>query len=388
MKFDFSTEGAPKGSNSVKWDMNPDVLPLWVAEMDFPVAPFIVDAVRRRVEKAVFGYTLVPDSYYDCVRNWFSRRYSWNIAREEIIPIEGIVPAVSIAVKALTEPGDKVVFFTPAYNCFFHNITNPGAEENRSVLLWNEERRRYEVDWEDFEGRIADPATKAFLLCNPHNPCGRLWNRDELERMGRICQEHGVPVISDEIHCEIAAPGTSYIPFATLFPQNCISMVSPTKPFSIPGLQIANIICANEDFRRRLDRIINIWEHCDVNQLGIVALEAAYSREGEEWLDQMNAVVHDNFLELRERFEREFPEVRVATLEATYLAWLDFSGLALSGKQIQDHLLKEEKLWINAGDMYGDPRCMRINLACPRSTIKKALDLYVRGIRELKAGLL
>ena len=383
MIYDFTTEGAPRGTNSVKWDKRPDVLPMWVAEMDFPVAPFIVDAVRARVDRAVFGYTLVPDSYFKCVKRWFGERYGWSPEREEIIPICGIVPATSIAVKALTEPGDKVVFFTPAYNCFFHNITNPGCVESRCELIWNGERNRYEVDWADFEARIADPQTKAFLLCNPHNPCGRLWSRGELLRMGSICREHGVPVISDEIHCEIVAPGTKYVPFATLFPGDCISFVSPTKPFSMPGLEIANIICANVDFRARIDRVINIWEHCDVNQLGIVALQAAYTPEGADWLDQMNAVVHANYEELRDRFAAEFPQVRVAELEATYLEWLDFAATGLTGRQIQDHLLEHQKLWVNAGDIYGGPSCMRINLACPRRTMKKALDLYVEGIKEL-----
>lgn len=383
MTYDFTTEAAPRGTNSVKWDMRPEVLPLWVAEMDFPVAPFIVEAVRRRVSAAAFGYTLVPDSYFESVSRWFARRYGWTIAREDIIPIQGIVPAVSIAVKALTEPGDKVVFFTPAYNCFFHNVTNPGAVENRSVLVWNPETQRYDPDWDDFEARIADPATKAFLLCNPHNPTGRLWSREELLRMGNICKVHGVKVISDEIHCEIVAPGSKYVPFASLFPDETIAMVSPTKPFSIAGLQIANIVCHNPALREKLDRVINIWEHCDVNQLGIVALEAAYSPDGEEWLAQMNEVVHGNFLLLKERFRKEFPAVRVAELQATYLGWLDFSGIGLSGMQIQEHLLEKEKLWINAGDIYGDPRCMRINYACPHSTMEKALDLYVKGIKEL-----
>lgn len=383
MKYDFTTEGAPRGTNSVKWDKNPGVLPMWVAEMDFPVAPFIVDAVRRRVDAGVFGYTLVPDSYYECVIRWFSTRYGWNIKRCEITPISGIVPATSIAVKALTEPGDKVVFFTPAYNCFFHNITNPGAVENASQLVWCGESRRYEVDWADFESRLADPATKAFLLCNPHNPCGRLWSEGELSRMGNLCRKYGVPVISDEIHCEIVAPGSSYVPFGKLFPQDSISFVSPTKPFSMPGLEIANIITANEDFAARLDRVINIWEHCDVNQLGVVALQAAYSPEGAEWLDQMNEVVHANFIDLRDRFAEEFPLVHVATLEATYLEWLDFAPIGLTGMQIQDHLLEHQKLWINAGDMYGGPSCMRINLACPRATMKKALELYVQGLNEL-----
>ena len=383
MKYDFTTEAAPRGTNSFKWDLRPELLPMWVAEMDFPVAPFIVEAVRKRVEKGVFGYTFVPDSYYECVKKWFGSRYDWQIDKDQIIPISGIVPATSITIKALTEPGDKVVFMTPAYNCFFRNITNTGAVQNPSELVWNSSLQRYEVDWPDFEARIADPASKVFLLCNPHNPCGRLWSREELERMGNICLKYGVPVISDEIHCEIVAPGSSYLPFATLFPQNCITFVSPTKPFSMPGLKIANIISANEDLLAKVKHIIGLWEHGNVNQLGIVALQAAYSPEGAEWLNEMNEVVHANFLDLRERFAAEFPSVRVATLEATYLAWLDFAPLGLGGKQIQDHLLEHQKLWINAGDIYGDPSCMRMNLACPRTTLQRGLNLYIKGIKEL-----
>lgn len=201
--------------------------------------------------------------------------------------------------------------------------------------------------------------------------------------MGDICLKYGVPVISDEIHCEIVAPGSTYVPFGRLFPENSVTFVSPTKPFSIPGLQVANIITANPDFLGRIKHVMDVWEHGELNQLGIVALEAAYSPEGEEWLDQMNRVVHGNFLLLRDRFAGEFPQVRVATLEATYLDWLDFAPAGLTGKQIQDHLLEHEKLWINAGDIYGDPGCMRINLACPRSTMEKALDLYCQGLHEL-----
>lgn len=386
MQYDFTTEGAPRGTNSVKWDKRPDVLPMWVAEMDFPVAPFITEAVRRRVEKGIFGYTLMPDSYYESVISWFGRRYGWHFTAGQIAPVCGIVPGASIAVKALTSPGRKVVFFTPAYNCFFKNVTNPGAVRSECVLVWCEERKRYEVDWADFEARIADPATGAFLLCNPHNPCGRLWSEEELRRMGDICLKYGVPVISDEIHCEIVAPGSSYVPFGRLYPDNSVSFVSPTKPFSIPGLQVANIITANADFFARIKHVMDVWEHGELNQLGIVALEAAYSPEGEDWLDQMNEVVHGNFQLLRDRFAEEFPQVRVATLEATYLDWLDFAPVGLTGKQIQDHLLEHEKLWINAGDIYGGPSCMRINLACPRSIMKKALDLYCRGIHELLAG--
>lgn len=386
MKYDFTTEGAPRGSNSIKWDLKPDVLPMWVAEMDFPVAPFIVDALHRRVDLGVFGYTLVPPSYYNSVMSWFLDRHGWTIGREQIRPVSGIVQATSIAIKALTRPGDKVVFMTPAYNCFFRNISRQKAEQNGSGLVWNADTEKYDPDWEDLERRIADPASKVFLLCNPHNPCGRLWTREELLRMGNLCLEHGVPIISDEIHCDIVAPGREYVPFASLgaeFAQNCISFVSPTKPFSMPGLEIANIISANPVFMEGIARVMDEWEAGNVNQLGVVALQAAYTPEGAEWLRQMCEVVHANWLELRDRFAQEFPKVRVATLEATYLDWLDFGPAGLDGKQIQDHLLEREKLWINAGEIYGGPSGMRINLACPRATLQRGLDLFAKGLHEL-----
>jgi len=356
--------------------------------MDFPVAPFIVDAVRKRVDKGIFGYTKVPSSYYDAVVDWFGKYHDWHFCADDIQPIQGIVPACSMAVAALTEPGDKVVFFTPAYNCFFHNITNPGATENRSVLYYDAADGLYKVDFEDFERRCADPATKAFLLCNPHNPCGRLWTREELVRMGEICLKYDVKVISDEIHCEIAAPGTAYTPFASIseeFAQNCVSFTSPTKPFSIPGLQIANMITKSAEIKEKMMRVINIWEHCDVNQIGIVALQAAYSSEGHDWLCEMNEVVNGNFKYLRNRLLAEYPALRISNLQATYLLWIDFSTIGLTGKQVEQHLLENQKLWINAGDMYGDPLCCRINLACPRTTLEHATDLLITGLKELKA---
>ena len=398
-KFDFTTEAAPRGTSSVKWDTCPDgVIPMWVAEMDFPAAPCIVEALRRRVEQGVFGYTEIPQSYYDSVIHWFSGRHGWSFTREQIVPVQGIVPATSIAIKALTEPGDKVVLNVPAYNCFFHNITNQGCQTSESHLVWNGTAKRYEMDFEDIERRCSDPAAKVFLLCNPHNPSGRLWTREELIRLGEICFRHGVTVISDEIHCEITAPGSSYIPFASIsedFAQRSISFVSPTKGFSIPGVQIANIISANADFRSKMDRVINIWEHCDVNQFGIVALQAAYSAEGAAWLDQMNSLVHSNFIMLRNLFARRFPAVRVPELEATYLLWLDFSDchrhqasdgewpeFAPAGKIVAEHILKHG-VRINDGDIYGEPSGVRINLACPEATMKEGLRRIAEGLSEL-----
>lgn len=397
MKYDFTSQGAPRGTNSVKWDTcDPDVIPMWVAEMDFPVAPFIAEALHKRIDKGVFGYTHVPDSYFDSVIAWFGKRHGWSISREQIIPISGIVPAISVVLRALSmdgplEPGagvlasssarPKVIIHSPAYNCFFSNVRNTACELSASVLQWDGASHRYTVDWDDFERRCSEPGVAAFLLCNPHNPTGRLWSKEELTRMGEICLRYGVPVISDEIHCEICTPGTAYTPFASISPEfarNSVSFVSPTKAFNIAGLQVANIVSANPDFRERIERVINDWEHCDVNQLGIVALEAAYTDEGAGWLDEMNAVVHRNFLLLRDMFAERFPSVRVPELEATYLLWLDFSPLFLvaggeAGRIVAEYLLDKCHVRISDGTIYGDPRCCRMNLACPEATMREAL---------------
>lgn len=381
----------PRGTNSVKWDTcDPDVIPMWVAEMDFPAAPCIMKALQERISKRVFGYTAIPSSYYGSVIRWFSSRHGWDITPEQIIPIQGIVPATSIAIKALTSPGDKVVVNVPAYNCFFSNIRNQECIASESRLLWNSSARRYEMDWEDIERRCADPAAKVFLLCNPHNPSGRCWTRSELQRLGEICFRHGLTVISDEIHCEIVSPGFEYTPFASLgqeFAQRSISFVSPTKGFNIAGLQIANIISANEDFRARMDRVINIWEHCDVNQLGIVALQAAYSDEGAAWLSQINSLVHDNFVMLRDEFAARFPSVRIPELEATYLVWADFADASpaesCAGKTVADYLLKHNRVRINDGAIYGGPSCVRINLACPSDTMQEGLRRITEGLSEI-----
>ena len=418
MKYDFTSAGAPKGTNSVKWDLYPEMLPMWVAEMDFPAAPFIRKALHERIDKGVFGYTHIPESYYKAVVDWFSHRHGWGIGREQIIPISGIVPAISVAIRALTldgpiEPGSgikasgekpTVIMQTPAYNCFFSNIRNMACELSANVLQWDEADKHYSVDWEDFECRCAAPGRKVFLLCNPHNPTGRLWTREELTRMGEICLKYGVPVISDEIHCEIVTSDPviagrdrqshGYIPFASISPefaQNSVSFVSPTKSFNIAGLQIANIVSANEGFRARVDRVINDWEHCDVNQLGIIALQAAYTPEGEEWLAQMNAVVDANFSLLRDALMAEFPQVRLPRHEATYLAWPDFSalkdksGAPLCGSAVQKYLAEKEGLLFSDGAIYGNPNCCRINLACPTATAKEGINRLLRGLRALSA---
>ena len=302
MKYDFEEIVSRRGTNSYKWDSADcnSVLPMWVADMDFRTAPPIIDALARRVSHGIFGYTRVPDTYYEAVVGWFGRKHGWKMEREWIIYTSGVVPAVSAIIKALTVPGDKVLVQTPVYNCFFSSIRNNGCTVVSSPLV--AVRDTYEMDFTDLERKAADPEVKVMLLCNPHNPTGRVWTRRELERVGEICIRHGVTVVSDEIHCELVYPGHVYTPFAAVsedFRNHCITCVSPSKAFNIAGLQIADIVCADADVRTRIDRAINDNEVCDVNPFGVLATIAAYN-EGEEWLMQLTEYLWQNYLRMKD----------------------------------------------------------------------------------------
>lgn len=376
-KFDFDKLVERRYSGSVKWEAVDDVtLPLWVADMDFEAAPAIRQALAKRVEHGVFGYTQVGDDYYDAIISWFSRRHHWNIQRPWIIYTTGVVPAVSCAIKAMTLPGEKVLVQTPVYNCFFSSISNQGCQMVENELV--RQGDCYQIDWDDFERKCADEKTTVFLLCNPHNPVGRVWTADELARMGEICARHHVRVISDEIHCELMMPGQTFTPFAAVNDTNeanCVTLNSPTKSFNIAGLQIANIICKDDELRRRIDRVVNIFEVCDVNPFGPVALKAAYN-ESEDWLDALNSYIWDNYCYLKEFLQSELPQVRVARLEGTYLAWLDINALELTSDEATEKLRDEGKVLLSSGTLYGHRAgqgYLRLNLACPRTTLKQAL---------------
>ena len=378
--YDFDEIVERRGTNCVKWDEAPsaDVIPLWVADMDFKAAPAIQEAVRKRAEHGVFGYSIVPDEYYDAVINWFKRRHGWTIHREEILCTTGVVPAMSVAIKALTMPGEKVLILSPDYNCFFSSVKNNGCEVLESALRFCS-NNRFEVDFDDFEAKCADEKTTVFLLCNPHNPTGRVWTRDELERMNDICMKHGVKVVSDEIHCELTMPGHTFQPFAAVSEacrMNSIILNSPSKSFNIAGLQAANIICPQPEWRRRLDRAININEVCDLNPFGPVALIAAYN-ESEDWLDALNRYLWDNFTVLRDFVAEKLLQCVVTPLEGTYLVWVDVSALTDSVDALCDRLLTEGRVWVNPGTMYGPETgrgYIRINIACPRSRLLEGLS--------------
>lgn len=385
MKYDFDKTIDRRATNSYKWDSAPEgVLPMWVADMDFRTAPAIIDALQKRVAHGIFGYTRVPDAYYDAVTSWFSRRHGWNIDREWIIYTSGVVPAVSAVIKALTVPGDKVIVQTPVYNCFFSSIRNNGCE-----IVSNPLRRAadtYEMDFDALERCAADPRAKVMLLCNPHNPAGRVWTPDELTRLGNICLRNGVTVVADEIHCELVYQGFKYTPFASLsdaFLHRSVTCVSPSKAFNIAGLQIANIVAFDNDLRSRIDKAININEVCDVNPFGVAATIAAYN-EGEEWLNQLVDYLHGNYEAMAEFCRRELPEFPITRLEGTYLVWMDCSSLGMPSDALEHALLDDARLWLNAGTMYGaeGEGYMRWNIACPRSVMLDGLNRFLNFVRS------
>lgn len=377
MKFNFDELTERRGTASYKWDSadSDDVLPLWVADMDFRTVPAIVDALQARASHGIFGYTRVPDEYYRAVIDWFGSRHGWTISRDHIIYTSGVVPAISAIIKGLLLPGERVLVQTPVYNCFFSSIRNNGCVVEESPLIFTGES--YIMDFDDLERRCADSAVRMMLLCNPHNPAGRVWTRNELLRVAEICRRHEVIVVSDEIHCELVYEPNSYTPFATVCPE-AITCISPSKAFNIAGLQIANIVCRDAGLRERIDRAININEVCDVNPFGVAATIAAY-RHGLEWLDALKDYLWQNYLALREFFSVHLPGLTVCRLEGTYLVWVDCRNIGMSSEQLEQHLLEQARVWLNAGSMYGaaGEGFMRINIACPRSRLMEALQRVI-----------
>ena len=387
MKYNFDEIIPRRGTNSYKWDSanDADILPMWVADMDFRTAPAVTEALKKRVEHGIFGYVRVPDSYYHAVIHWFDRRHNWKIEREWIIYTTGVVPALSAIIKALTNPGDRVLVQTPVYNCFFSSIRNNGCEMISNPLIY--EDNTYRIDFDDLEKKAADPKVKLLLLCNPHNPAGRVWSKQELIRIGEICLRNDVWVVSDEIHCELVFPGYTYTPFASLseeFQMHSVTCTSPSKAFNLAGLQIANIISADADIRKKIDKAININEVCDVNPFGVEALIAAYN-EGEEWLEELKSYLFANYQYLRNYFNEHLPDFPVLKLEGTYLVWVDCSVLNKPSEEIVTALLEKEKVWVNEGSMYGEDgdNFIRINIACPRQQLAKGLERLKHAFGQL-----
>lgn len=383
MKYDFDEIIPRRGTNSYKWDSDadPEVLPMWVADMDFRTAPAVTEALTARASQGIFGYTRVPDSYYTAVSDWFASRHGWTFGASSVIYTSGVVPAISAIIKALTSPGDKVLVQTPVYNCFFSSIRNNGCAIDESPLIYS--GLTYTMDFEDLERRAADPAVKLLLLCNPHNPAGRVWTRDELIRVRDICRRHNVRVVSDEIHCELTMPGFVYTPYATV-DSGAIVCISPSKAFNLAGLQIANIVCPDGEIQRLIDRAINDNEVCDVNPFGVIATEAAY-RHGADWLAQLIGYIWENYRFMQDFCRDALPALPLTRLEGTYLVWMDCRALPFTSDELERRLLAEAKLWLNAGTMYGaaGQGFMRWNIACPRAVLAEGLNRFADFVAQI-----
>jgi cystathionine beta-lyase len=393
MIYNFDEIVNRRGSGSYKWDSadGDGVIPLWVADMDFRTAPPVLDALRRRVEHGVFGYTSVGKDYYDALTRWFAEHHAYNINPERVIYTSGVVPAISAIIKALVAPGEGVIVQTPVYNCFFSSIRNNGCAIVESPLrrvAVDDTTFTYEPDFDDLERLAARPDVTLLLLCNPHNPAGRAWREDELMRVADICRRHNVRVVSDEIHCELTMPGYRYVPYGEVDRRvngtsQAVVCVSPSKAFNIAGLQIANIVCPDADVQAKIDKAININEVCDVNPFGVEALKAAYTPEGMCWLNELRTYLWENYLSLKERFATELPQCPITRLEATYLPWVDVTVIGKPAAEIEEILKSQWGVWVNSGDMYGVDGFIRINIATSRALLSEGLSRVISGLKSM-----
>ena len=386
--YNFDECPSRQGTESVKWDLYPGTLPMWVADMDFRIAPEIQQALQKRLDHGVFGYELLPNSYFEVMGRWFSSRHGWEgIGRENIVPTTGVIAAYSAAIKAMTVPGDKVMVMTPCYNAFFPAIRNNKCLQQDCPLQYD--GKHFIVDWDLFEKLAAD--CRVLLLCNPHNPVGRVWTREELLLMAEICRRNNVFVISDEIHCELTYPGHDYTPWATLpeeYVKNSVSCISPTKAFNIAGIQIANIFAADPEILKKMDRAINDNECCDVNVFGATALQAAYGQGG-PWLDELRNYLYHNARTVCCFLEDEMPQITCPPLEGTYLMWLDCRAALKPGEPLEgfserfaNHLREKHGLVLSTGTIYGasGEGFERLNIACPRTRLLEGLDRLRDGL--------
>lgn len=386
-----------KGTNCLKYDYAvergkpADVLPLWVADMDFTVSEEITKSLHAAVDHGIYGYTQPKDAYYNAITNWMEKNHNWKTKREWIMKTPGVVFALGAAVKAFTKPGDAVLIQNPVYYPFTNIIRDNDRRVIDNTLVYEkrvtEGKSQYSIDYEDFERKIVQENIKLFILCNPHNPVGRVWNREELQYLGEICLRHHVIVVSDEIHNDFVYPGFEHTVFANVdprFAEFTVTCTAPSKTFNLAGLQISNIFISNETLREAFQKEIDKTGYDEPNALGAVACEAAY-RGGQEWLDQLRAYLLENLNFLRTYLQEKIPQIHLVEPEGTYLVWLDCSELGISGKELDQFIVEKAGLWLDGGAMFGPSGSdfQRVNIACPRATLELALDKLNAAVDNL-----
>lgn len=386
-----------KGTNCLKYDFAvergkpAEVLPLWVADMDFQVSEEITKSLHAAVEHGIYGYTQPKDPYYNAIMNWMKKNHQWETKREWIVKTPGVVFALGAAVKAFTKPGDAVLIQNPVYYPFTNIIRDNDRRVIDNTLVYEkrvtEGKSQYSIDYEDFERKIVQENIKLFILCNPHNPVGRVWTREELQYLGEICLRHHVIVVSDEIHNDFVYPGFEHTVFANVdprFAEFTVTCTAPSKTFNLAGLQISNIFIPNETLREAFQKEIDKTGYDEPNALGAVACEAAY-RGGQEWLDQLRAYLLENLNFLRAYLQEKIPQIHLVEPEGTYLVWLDCSELGISGKELDQFIVEKAGLWLDGGAMFGPSGAdfQRVNIACPKATLELALDKLKAAVDNL-----
>lgn len=386
--YNFDKVIERKGTNSVKFDgekATEGMIPMWVADMDFETLPEVKEALMKRAEHGIFGYAKPTDQYYQAVMKWMKERFDWNIEQDWIVPTPGVVTALKLAVRALTKESDKVLIMKPVYYPFDMSVNINGREVVECPLVL--EDNHYTCDFDLFEKQIVDHDVKLSILCNPHNPIGRVWNKDELYQMGKICQKHGVKVISDEIHMDFVYEGHQHTPFYNVdesFKEFSIVCTAPSKTFNLAALQTSNIIIANKDMREAFVKEKNISGINDPNIFGLDACEAAYTY-GAKWVDELLAYLQGNIDYMKDFFEARLPEIKVVEPQGLYLVWVDMRCLHMNNDELEDFMLNKAKLWLDEGYIFGTggDGFERFNVACPQSTLTKALEQLEKAIKAL-----
>lgn len=392
MPFDFDTVPNRRGTNCFKYDfaremgMPEDVLPLWVADMDFPTAPAVLERLHALAEHGIFGYTGVKDAYFSAVHNWYAQRFGWETQRSWLVTTPGVVFAIAIAIRAFTQKGDAILIQQPVYYPFANKVT-----ENDRQLVVNQlvlKNGRYEMDFADMERKIVDYHVKMLLLCSPHNPVGRVWTKEELLRVGEICQKHGVLVVSDEIHADFTYAGHTHRVFASVkseFADFTITCTAPSKTFNLAGLQNSNIFIPNRQLRHAYKKELSACGCGGTNCMGMAACQAAYEA-GADWLEQLKQYLAGNLAYIRQFLREKLPDIALIEPDGTYLVWLDLRKLGLTEQQQRQLIVQDAKLWLDTGTLFGQggEGFERINIACPRTTIKQAMQRLEHAVHKTR----
>ena len=386
MIYDFDTPVNRRNTDSVKWAVKENELPMWIADMDFEVIPQITEAIKKRADEAVYGYPVLPEEWYNAYISWWKRRHNFTIEKDWLIFSTSVVAIVSSAVRKLTTPAENVLLQTPVYNIFFNSIVNNGRNVLESPLRY--ENNIYSIDFERLEKDLSNPQTSMMILCNPQNPTGNIWSKEELQKIGELCKKYGVTVISDEIHCDLTCPEKLYIPFASVS-DTCrdisVNCVAPTKAFNIAGIMTAATFIPNPVLRHKVWRALNTDEVAEPNIFATISAIEAFNN-GDEWLDQLRKYVCENKKYVCDRIAKEIPHIKAHQSEATYLLWIDCSALKGDKKDLSDRIREKTGLFVSAGHIYGEMGrdFLRMNLATSRKHVEDGVNRLIEAIKAME----